>query len=335
MPPLSLSAALQTDRPLHEYGPLAALIEDLGFDGVSLYQDLLYQPPWLPLLDMARQTSRLRLGPAAVNPFLDHPIILAGHLALLDEAADGRAYLGIARGAWLTFVGLQPAQPVAALAEAIACIRHLLARSPEPLPGRHFPLAGGDTLRWPIPRAEVPILLGSWGRRTLGACITGISEVKVGGSANPALAPLVRADIDQAARAAGRHGAEIGLVFGCVTVVDEDGAAARALARQRVALYLPVVADLDRSLALDPTLLARVRAAAARYDFDAAGRLIPDDLLDRFAFAGSPAEVAERALALAAAGVDRIEFGAPHGLTTEHGLRLLASHVLPALRADR
>ena len=39
------------------------------------------------------------MGPAAVNPFTCHPLTIAGNIALLDEAADGRAYLGLARGA--------------------------------------------------------------------------------------------------------------------------------------------------------------------------------------------------------------------------------------------
>ena len=93
-----LSLAFQTDKPLAAYGPLAAAAEGYGFDGVTVYNDLLYQPPWLPLLEIARHTRRVRIGPAAVNPFTCHPLTIAGHLALIDEAADGRAYLGLARG---------------------------------------------------------------------------------------------------------------------------------------------------------------------------------------------------------------------------------------------
>jgi alkanesulfonate monooxygenase SsuD/methylene tetrahydromethanopterin reductase-like flavin-dependent oxidoreductase (luciferase family) len=92
---------LQTDKPLSAYGPLAQAAEAYGFDGVSVYQDMLYQPAWLPLLEIARHTHRVWFGPAAVNPFTCHPLNIAGHIALLDEASQGRAYLGLARGAWL------------------------------------------------------------------------------------------------------------------------------------------------------------------------------------------------------------------------------------------
>ena len=59
----SVSIAFQTDKPITAYGPLAKTVEDFGFSGVSVYNDMLYQPAWLPLLEIARHTTRVRLGP--------------------------------------------------------------------------------------------------------------------------------------------------------------------------------------------------------------------------------------------------------------------------------
>ncbi len=332
---MQVSIAFQTDKPLAAYGALAAAAEAYGFDAVTVYNDMLYQPAWLPLLEMARATQRVQLGVAAVNPFTCHPINIAGNIALIDEASGGRAYLGVARGAWLDFVGLHPKRGVTALAEALRCVRHLLRRSTEPLGGEFYPLAGGDTLRWPVVRPELPFLLGTWGEQTIRACIGDIAAVKIGGSANPGLLPHFRRVIDEAAAAVGRNGREIEIAIGAVCVVDEDGDAARALARREVALYLPVVAELDPSLQLEPELLARIKAAAARYDFAAAGALISDDLLRCFAFAGTPQQVADHAAALSAGGAGRVEFGTPHGLSAETGMHLLGSRVLPALPRNR
>jgi len=327
-----ISVAFQTDLPLSAYGPLAAAAERHGFDLVSLYNDLLYQPAWLPLLEMARATSRVALGPSAVNPFTCHPLNIAGHLALIDEASGGRAYLGLARGAWLDFLALGPARPVTALREALECIRHLLRRSREPYRGEVFRLAGGDSLRWAIARPELPFLLGTWGSTTVRACIGEVAEVKVGGTANPALVPRYLAVIDDAVRQAGRKAGDVGLVVGCVSVVARDGRVARDLARRKAALYLGVIADLDPTLGVEPDRLARIRAAAAAYEFDTAAKEIPDALLARVALAGTPDEVAAQADALYAAGVHRVEFGTPHGLDEAEGLRLLGDDVLPALR---
>ncbi|HMP40835.1 MAG TPA: LLM class flavin-dependent oxidoreductase, partial [Roseiflexaceae bacterium] len=191
----SYSIAFQTDLPLAEYGPLAAAVEAYGFDGVTVYNDMLYQPAWLPLLEIARATRRVAIGPAAVNPFTCHPINIAGNIALIDEASNGRAYLGIARGAWLDFVGIAPPQPITALHEAIICVKRLLARSTEPFHGKVFRLAGGDSLRWQIGRTDLPILLGSWGQRTITRCFAEIDEIKIGGSTNPAVVRQVAAHV--------------------------------------------------------------------------------------------------------------------------------------------
>jgi 5,10-methylenetetrahydromethanopterin reductase len=334
MPHPSVSIAFQTDQPLAAYGALAQAAEGYGFDGVTVYNDMLYQPAWLPLLEIARHTRRVRIGPAAVNPFTCHPINIAGNIALLDEASQGRAYLGLARGAWLDFVGIEPRRPVAALREALECVRHLLSQSKDPYRGAIFQLAGGDALRWKILRPDIPLLIGSWGAQTIRACIQQIDEIKIGGTTNPAVVPQVRAAADRAALAVGRTPGAVGLVVGAVTVVDRDGAAARALARRKAALYLPIIAQLDHTLDLDPALLERIEAAAADYDFDLAAGYISDALLRRLAFAGTPGEVAEQAIELYHAGVSRVEFGTPHGLSETEGLRLLGEGVLPTLRSS-
>jgi 5,10-methylenetetrahydromethanopterin reductase len=327
----SVSIAFQTNKPISAYGPLAAAAEAYGFDGVSVYNDMLYQPAWLPLLEMARHTRRVRLGVAAVNPFTCHPLNIAGNIALIDEAAQGRAYLGLARGGWLDFLGLEPTRPVTALREAFACIRHLLSGSKEPYRGEIFSL-GGDALRWPVYRADVPFLLGTWGTKTIHACLPFINEIKIGGTANPGVIPQIQAAIADAAQASQRQPAEVGVVIGAVTVASQDGQAARQLARREAALYVSIIAQLDHSLGIEPELLTRINEASARYDYELVGSYISDALLRRLALAGTPNEVAAQAIELFEAGAGRVEFGTPHGLDEAEGVRLLGEKVLPALR---
>lgn len=332
MTPRQISIAFQTDKPLAAYGELAQAAEAYGFDGVSVYNDMLYQPPWLPLLEIARHTRRVRIGPAAVNPFTCHPLNLAGNIALVDEASGGRAYLGFARGSWLDFVGIVPARPVTALREAMECVRHLLARSTAPYNGKVFQLAGGDALRWDILRADIPFLLGSWGEKTIRACLPHITEIKLGGTTNPSLVRRTRAFVDKAAVQIGREPQSIGIVAGAVSVVAHDGQVAREMARRAVALYLPVVAEVDPTLNIEPELLQRIKDASAAYDFDLAASFISDELLKYFSFTGTPEDITRQAEELFGAGAQRVEFGTPHGATEEEGMRLLGEEVLPRLR---
>src|SRR6185437_8428587 len=184
--------AFQTDKPPGAYGPLAAAAEAHGFDVVSVFADLLYQPPLPALLEMARATSRVRLGAACLNPYTLHPYEIAGQVAALDAASAGRAYLGLARGAWLGAIGITQSRPLRRLREAAAVARVLLAGDESGFDGQEFRLEPGTRLRAPLPSRVPPLLLGAWGPR--GTALAGqiADELKVGGTASPAVIAQAR-----------------------------------------------------------------------------------------------------------------------------------------------
>ena len=122
------------------------------------------------------------------------------------------------------------------------------------------------------------------------------------------------------------------IVVGSVTVVDEDQRQARALARREASLYLPIVATLDPTVFVEPERIAAIEAMSATNDWSRGDSLIPDELLAKFAFSGRPADIIEHVERLFEAGASRVEFGTPHGSSSEHGLRLLGEEVLPALK---
>jgi 5,10-methylenetetrahydromethanopterin reductase len=152
-------------------------------------------------------------------------------------------------------------------------------------------------------REQVPLLIGTWGPDTARWAGTVADEVKIGGTANPDLAPLVRGWIDNTG---------VRIVTGCVTVVDEDGTWARARAASVVQPYLDVVARHDPTLAQGE-----------------------EPRLERFCIAGTPEEVAERVVELWEAGADRVELGTPQGRTPLSGVELICERVLPLLRSAR
>jgi 5,10-methylenetetrahydromethanopterin reductase len=318
-----LSLGFQSDKSPDEYRELARLAEQGGFDVISVYHDLLFQPAIHPLLLMAQATERVRLGPAALNPYTLHPVEIAGQIAALDAVSGGRAYLGLVRGAWLETLGLETARPLTTLREAVELIRRLLAGDESGFSGEAFSLARGARLRYEPVRREVPLLLGTWGAKVAALAGEVAQELKIGGTANPELVPLMRERIGNDA---------VGIVVGAVSVVDEDGRAARARARAEAARYFPVVAGLDLALEAPPRLVEDVRRLVDAGELRAAGELIPDALLDRIAFAGTPEQVAAQAEALFDAGASRVELGTPHGLSSRRGVELLAARVVPRLR---
>ena len=327
-----VSIALQGDKPLVRYGELAAMAERYGFDGVSVYADLGFQPAIGPLLEVARATSRVRVGPAALNPYLLHPVEIAGQIALLDAISGGRAYLGLARGAWLETLGVTDDRPLARTRETVAVVRHLLAGREDSYAGELYRLPTGRLFQYPVLRPDVPVLIGAWGPKMLALAGEIADEVKVGGSTNPDLVAEIRRRVSVGEERAGRPAGTVGICFGAVTVVDQDGPRARAHVRREAARYLPVVAPMDPTVDIPAPTLREMQRLVDAGRLDDAAALVPDDTLDRFAFSGTPEQIVAQAKGLFAAGVTRIEFGTPHGLTEDGGLRLLGEQVLPALR---
>jgi 5,10-methylenetetrahydromethanopterin reductase len=332
---VELGLGLQGDKRPGVYGHLASMAEGHGIDVISVYADLMFQPPLPALLEIARATSSVRLGPACFNPFAMHPIEIAGQIAAVDLASDGRAFLGLARGTWLDAVGIAQPEPVQALGEAADLVAALLRHDPDGFKGSMFQLAEQTTLRYETQRPAVPLLIGTWGPRTGKLAGRIADEVKIGGSANPAMVAVMRSYVDAGATSVGRHPDDVGICLGAVSVIDEDGERARARARTEVAMYLAVVAELDSTTVVAPEVLEPVRRLTAAGDHEAAGRFIPDEILDRFAFSGTPEHVASLINAVLAAGASRVDLGTPHGLTDEEGIDLIGRRVLPLLGGGR
>jgi 5,10-methylenetetrahydromethanopterin reductase len=299
---IEVGLGLQSDEPPGTYSRLARQAEEAGFDVVTVYHDLLFPPAIAPLLEIAAATQRIRVAPAALNPYTLHPVEIAGQIAALDRVSQGRAFLGLARGAWLDELGIEPLRPLTVLREAIEVVRRLLAGDRSGFEGERFRLAPGSGLRYEPRRRAVPLMLGTWRPRIAAYAGEVAQEVKIGGCANPDMVRLMRRWIGNDA---------VAIVVGAVTVVDADGELARERAREEVGMYLAVVGDLDPTLELEP------------------GEPAP---ADRFTIAGTPEDVAAHAQRLFDAGATRVEFGTPQGLTTTKGVELLGNRVLPLLR---
>lgn len=333
MRPRRISIAFQSDKTPAEYIALARMVDEYAFDGVSVYCDAPFQPSYGPLLLMAPHLRRARLGPAAVSPFRMHPIDIAANTALLAGVAQAGVYIGLARGAWLDDFGIrEPQRPLQGIKEAAGVVSYLLNGQAGGYPGEVFRLAEHVRAPYPLPAEMPPLLIGTWGPKLAAIAGEFADEVKVGGSANPAVAPWIADHIRRGEQRAKRPPGSVGLVFGAVTVVDTDRELARQAAKRSLALYLPVVARLDRSAAVEPELLERISARVDRGQHDQAAALISDELLDLFAFAGEPGDIIRQAEGLFEAGVSRIEFGTPHGLSPAVGLQLIGEQVLPNLR---
>jgi 5,10-methylenetetrahydromethanopterin reductase len=327
-PELSISfRAESNEKVLQE---TAETVGKYGFDVVSVYEDLGDQSPMYPLITLAKHSSKARVGPACVvvpKYITMEPVV--GDIARLDSISPGKAYLGLAAGAWMDQVGIKPAT-VNQLREAADVSRYLLEKRDNGFEGKYYQVKPGFQVNYPTPEGKVPLLVGAWGQRMAALAGEIADEVKVGGSANPLMVDIMRARVNAGTERAGRKPEDVGIVLGAVTVVDNDREKALYLARRKAVVYIDVIGNKDPTAMADfPEEIAAIKTAMAHGDVEGAVEHLPDELTKRFLFAGTPKDIIKQTEEIFFQGASRVEFGSPHGIDGIEGINLLGQEVLP------
>lgn len=294
-----IEAEISPGMTAREFVELARLVEQAGFDRLGV-SDVIFWPDCFVLMGLAAQaTQRVHLGPMVTNVSSRHPAVLAGIMATLQDVSGGRAFLGLGVGAGLEAVDLDLTRPVTRLREAITVIRGLLAGEEVDLRGETLTVKAS---RMVGPVQPVPISIGtrSPGVMRLAGELADIALVG-GRYLSPAIAATYRQWLSEGAEQAGRDVSAVEVAPRLTLCCSHDGALARRSVKRYVAHYVTLIqpAELD----LDPAWLGRVAAALQRsrgwyfdhdrFDDPELDDLIDDDLVRRFAIAGTPDECVE------------------------------------------
>jgi 5,10-methylenetetrahydromethanopterin reductase len=308
---------------------LTLLAESLGYDNVWFGDSQnIWRESSVTMGAAAVGTSRVVLGTGVTNALTRHPSLLASTWATLHELTGGRAALGIGTGdSSLRTMGLRPLK-LAELEAAVSDLRALLRGEAvtESTSGEQFHLNYLDA------PAEVPIYVAASAPRILelSGRIADGTIVLVGVS--PTFIEAALELIDKGARAAGATRADRHVVLWTPTAISDDPVQARDLARAHVARVCirPLPAPVDDAMQ------AAIERVKSSYDYyhhmDTAANhadLVPDDLVDLFALAGTPQECEERLRAIADLEVDQVAivpFELP-GQSRERTIRLFADIV--------
>jgi 5,10-methylenetetrahydromethanopterin reductase len=280
----------------------AKLAESLGFDTLwMLDSHLLFREVYTMLGALAVSTSRLRFGTAVTNPITRHPTVTASAFSTLHVLTGGRATLGISVGdSALKAMNLEIAK-MATLADAVAKIRALFK-------GEAVSFSGEDHAKLTFANVDAPIYIAATGPKMLKMS----GELADGVILMNGIAPeLIKTAVDlvhEAERGAGRAIGSTKIVVWAACHPSFDAVkynVARAILRN-----IPgPIDDLTRKVA------AEVKAA---YNYEQHGRseaefgkLVPDELVTRYAFAGSAEMVKGQVEALRPLGVDEVVLAVP------------------------
>jgi alkanesulfonate monooxygenase SsuD/methylene tetrahydromethanopterin reductase-like flavin-dependent oxidoreductase (luciferase family) len=146
----------------------AARAEELGFvalwTGDHVWHPATFVPAVAMLTALANATERVRLGFAAYQLPLRHPLIAAQELIALDHLCGGRLIAGLATGSqaseYASF-GIPWQERGARLDEGLAAITRLWTETNVSFRGRFFSFEG-VTFAPPVQRPHPPLWIGSW-----------------------------------------------------------------------------------------------------------------------------------------------------------------------------
>ncbi len=121
---MQVDLCLDARLPASELLKLGLAAEAAGLGTIWLASYIAGRDAFANLVPLAQASSRIRLGPVAVNPYDSHPVRIATGLLTLNEFAQGRARIVVGGGGEaLQALGLPPERRPRAVGECVQIIK--------------------------------------------------------------------------------------------------------------------------------------------------------------------------------------------------------------------
>jgi 5,10-methylenetetrahydromethanopterin reductase len=309
MTDVKLGVGLFPIEPLPRMLTLVKLAEEVGFSCAYMGDSqMIWREPYVILGAAAMVTKRITLATGVTNPITRDLGVLAAAWATLRETVGSRLLIGIGAGdSSVETLGKKPST-LANLERSISVLRDLIDGktivSGETKAEVHLTYAGGHPSIPVYPAVSSPKIHRLAGKIGDGAIVL------VG--VDPQFLQASRRELEAGAREVGTSLKEKKFRVVCWTPCSilDDGRAARRAVKAHVARVLkrPLPFELDAE-AME--VVKRIRQEYEYYEHMVVGTThgdsVPDEMVERFAIAGTPKEAREQIERLAASGlVDEI-----------------------------
>ncbi|QGX96664.1 5,10-methylenetetrahydromethanopterin reductase [Haloplanus rallus] len=318
-----LGIELTPEHPIDRLVELGTAAERAGYDTVFVSSHYNNRSPFAALSRLAAATDEVRIGPGVVNPLERHPVTLAGEVATVAEASDGRAVFGVGPGdpSTLANLGLADDRGLRPVLEAFKVAQRLWDGERVTHDGTFEAEDAGLNFDVPTP---IPTYVGGEGPHMCKMAAKHADGLLFNGS-HPADLRWAREQVDDGLddRLDGLGAFDLA-AYASVSVAD-DAAAAREAARPPVAFIAAGAAPpvLDRH-GLDHGRADDIGAALSAGDFEAAFDRVSPAMIDAFCIAGTVDTVADR-MAAVLDHADSLVVGSPLGPDLDTAIDLAAT----------
>lgn len=329
MPACAFGVALFCSESTAEGVRFARLAEDLGYQRLWVGDShMIWREVYVLLGAIAASTKRLHLGPGVTHPALRHPTVTASAMVSLNELAGGRAHLGIGIGA--TGPGNIGWKPVSLshLEETVVLIRRLMSGEVVDLQGKKVRCVYASG-------AKVPIYVAATSPRTQQAAPRLADGLICGGDVAD-FESVVRA-VRQKAAESGRAPDDVKVVCWSPCSISQNRSKARAAVRGMVARVAMVHLGVEHKKGTladreDQQAVERLWREYNMYHHMGPehDHLVREEWIDRYAIAGTPAEVKSKVSDIVRAGADEIGI-VPFGESKEEVVEAFSREIIGKL----
>lgn len=294
---LKFYVALQGNKSPKEYIRLGKLIENLGFDRLYVYDDLMFKPCWPILTLIAEHTTKIELGPCLVNGFYSHPAMIAGNIAFLDEISNRRAVLGLGRGAFFDFLNMDNSEYTTrkGCEETILLVKRFLAQKDDHFKGKYFEANDKAVLRWLLLRSDIPITIGSWNEKMAFLAGQHSHEMQVANVWNMDYLTLLYTKLLAGANST-KRALPPQFSIGGMTCISLDEYRAVTKIKGTIAIYLPYIKTIIRKSNIDihSQEFRQIDYYSKHGYYELASSYISDQIVNTLSLSGHPQNVAEK-----------------------------------------
>ncbi|MAU08361.1 MAG: hypothetical protein CL607_00950 [Anaerolineaceae bacterium] len=288
--------------------------ESLGYDELWISNEKFFREMYISATVAAQHTKHARIGTFVADPYSHHPALTAMAIGTLDEVSQGRAMLGIgAGGTGFPPMGIKRRKPALAIKEASKIIRGLLHGETVDYQGEVVQFHNGR-LNFK-PRPDIPIVVASRGNLVLQTGGEVADAVMIATYAEPIGIQHALSMVEKGAKRAGRSLDDISIISRVDACIHEDRQLAYEAVKPMVGVFLwtsyPDREFVNRVGLEVPDDLEKIIAKRDYNLMHENTHLIPDSFVDKFCWAGTAEEVAEKVARVVEMGINRITF-LPH-----------------------
>lgn len=316
----------------HEFLDLVRLTDKANFSSLWIQEG--DRRSSLTLASLAlNSTVRVKVGVGVTSPLRRHPQILAIEAATLNEMSGGRFILGLGiASSAITNYGLK-IRPLSAMRDTFRIVRGLLSDETSPF------YYEGEVFSLKIPQKRlmmphVPVYLGGIGPRMLklaGEFADGLVMTRRG-SFSVEYAKYAIDQVIKSAKSHKRDPSKIDFLAFFETCISEDENAAVQYAKRILGVYtIPETPSFVLNLAgIREREIMTVKERYLKGDLAGAIAAVTDEMVDKFALAGTPYQCLEKLATFNKTGL-KTPILYIHGPDQKMAAKLAAEQLVPEL----